>query len=510
MVNDQDWEILINMKLILNNRYANQFNIIKASVLCLFMISLVSCVNYKGIHSHKNIAQPSQFPTKKSIPTQKGHWPTTSWAKQFGDPQLISLINEALANNPDIHAAQARVVQARALAENRHSAFFPKVNLQSQVIRGKLSATLIPPFLGGGDLFTFGEFLSTINYELDIWGKNLANFRQAMLQEKASEVAVNEARLTLSASVAYTYTQLAYYYALRQVLQRTVVQRVSLDNISSVRLRNGLDTKVQVYQSQNTTENAKTQLLDVDAQIILTRQQLGTLLGAGPDRGLSIKRPQLRMTNTVVLPPNLPFNLLGRRPDIVSARLNVEAACQGVKVAKAKFYPNVNIAGLAGFLSFGLDRLFEQASTQYQLGPAINLPLFDGNNLRAQLKGQYGAYEEAVANYNATLNHALSDVATQITDIYATEKKLNTQKAALYSAEHAYNLSKYQYRTGLASQVIVLDAETLYLNAQQQRLQLLTHRYSLQIALIKALGGGFEECCNTHPIPKQRIINESK
>lgn len=479
------------MKIARNDLFPKKYDFFIICMIVSTLTPLSGCVNYMGIHSQKKIAQPSQFPTPKSIPKQNGHWPTTNWAKEFGDPQLILLINEALSKNPSLQVAQARVVQARALVESKQSALLPTANLQSQVARGRLSKTLFPPYLGIGGWFTLGAFLSRINYDLDLWGKNTANYKQALSQEKASEAAAQEARLSIAASVASTYNQLAYYYALRQVLRRTVAQRVALSKISLVRLKSGLDTQVQINQSKNTTANARTQLLDIEGQIILTRHQLGTLLGAGPDRGLTINNPRLMSVNTPKLPAHLPLHLLGRRPDIVGARWSVEAACQGVTHAKAQFYPDVNLAALAGFLSLGLNNLFTNASTQYQIGPALSLPLFDGGNLRAQLRGQYGKYEEAVAQYNLTLNNALSDVADQITAIRSTEQQLSTQTEALDTSQRAYNLAKYQYRTGLASQLVVLDAETLFLNAQQTRLQLVANRRHLQIALIKALGGGF-------------------
>lgn len=492
--------IFWNLKMRLTSRSLGLIkNIAVICFLPALVTSLPGCVNYLGVHSNKKIAVPAQFQTRNSIPRQNGHWPTTSWAEQFGDPQLTFLINEALANNPDLQAAKARIEQARALADSQSTAFLPTVNVASQVARGRLSANLFPPELGGGRYFNFGEFLGTINYELDIWGKNLAAYKQSLSQEKASEAAEQEARLTISTSVASTYNQLAYYYGLRAVLKRTVAQRQGLDKISAIRLRTGLDTEVQLYQSRNTTETARTQLIDVEGQIILTRQQLGTLLGGGPDRGLAIKQPRFKSAYTPELPSNLPLDLLGRRPDIVAARWTVEATTQGIKNAKAKFYPNVNIFGFAGFLSFGISRLFESASRQYQFGPAISLPIFDAGNLRAQLRGQYGYYEEAVANYNSTLNNALLDVSSQLTAIHSVNAQLTTQKRALYSAERAYNLARIQYRTGLASQLVVLNSETLFLNSEQSRLQLLTNRRNLQIALIKALGGGFDA---SYPVQK--------
>lgn len=129
------------------NLIPSSFSPNKLIFFCLVALiaTMTGCVNYIGINSQKKIAPPSQFPSNKSLPQQNGHWPSTHWAEQFGDPQLVLLINEALANNPSLQVAQARIVQARALAENKRSAFFPNVNLYTQAARGRLSATLFPP-----------------------------------------------------------------------------------------------------------------------------------------------------------------------------------------------------------------------------------------------------------------------------------------------------------------------------------------------------------------------------
>lgn len=454
---------------------------------------LNGCVNYAGIRSNKRIAAPARFQTGKSLPRQNGHWPDSNWAAQFGDPQLPALIQEALANNPNLQVAQAHVAQSRALVAGRTAALNPNVSWQGTFTEERLSGNSYFPPPYGGSWFTQGELLFRAGYELDFWGKNMSSLRQAISEDNASQAANQQARLSIATSVASTYNQLAYYYALCDVLKRTIRQREALDKISEVRVRIGLDSEVQLYQSRNTTATARTQLVQAEGRIVLTRQQLGTLLGGGPDRGLTIKRPRLPTVSTPALPPNLPLNLLGRRPDIVGARWQVEASCQGVANVKAQFYPNVNLMAAGGVLAFGLSNLFEIASTEFQAGPAISLPIFDAGALRARLRGQYANYEEAVANYNVTLNNALSELANTVTNIRFIDKQLRTQKEALYTAERAYNLARVQYRSGLTAQLVVLQAETRYLIEQRTRLQLSANRRDLQIALIKALGGGFGE-----------------
>jgi NodT family efflux transporter outer membrane factor (OMF) lipoprotein len=477
----------------------------KLFALCLLItlfMSITGCVNYIGIGTNKKIAESSQFQTQKSLPEQQGHWPTINWPKQFGDPQLTLLIDEALVNNPSLQAAEARIAQAQAMADEKLAALYPSIDGHAYIDRVRISSRNLPSSPILNSVFTQTLLLADLNYTLDIWGKNFASLEQAISNKKAREAADQEARLSIAASVALTYDQLAYYYALRDILRRTVAQREALDKLTQVRLRTGLDTKTQLYQSRNTTETARTQLRAAEGQIVLTRQQLGVLLGEGPDRGLKIQKPQLKSIRTPALPANLPLNLLGRRPDIVGARWKVEAACQGINYAKSKFYPNINLAAGAAYLALSLSHLFATANVEY-LGSAIYLPIFDAGSLRAQLREQYGYYEEAVANYNATLNNAFSDVATQLTSIRSTDEQLSTQKAALYAAKQAYNLARYQYSTGIASQLVVLDAETRFLYEQQRHLRLLTNRRNLQIALIKALGGGFDACKPCNNVVKQ-------
>lgn len=469
--------------------------------LLILVVLLSGCANYFGIHSYKRLAQPEHFPSTQSLTPTQGKWPRSDWANQFGDPQLLQLIQEALRKNPDLGVTRARVKQARAITANTASSLFPAINWTGQAYGGHLPRTLLPPILGGGRWFTLGIFMYTLKYNLDLWGKNISLLRKALSEEQVSLLNFEEAKLSLATAIAAAYNQLAYSYALREVLQKTLAQRQALNRLTMLRLRSGLDTRTQIYRSRNTVAAARTELRDIEGQIRLTRQQLATLMGAGLDRSLTIKRPRFLVTKTPSLPAYLPLNLLGRRPDIVGALWRVKAACAGVANMKAQFYPDINLLAFGGFLSFGLDRLFERSSAAYQFGPAISLPIFDAGALRAQLRQQYGIYEEAVANYNSTLNNALTDVAQQLAALQANALQLQSQKEGLIMAERTYQLAKYQYRVGLTSQLFVLDAETTVLNERKIRLQLLSTRRQLQIALIKSLGGGFQICSTSASAP---------
>jgi Outer membrane protein len=225
---------------------------------------------------------------------------------------------------------------------------------------------------------------------------------------------------------------------------------------------------------------------------VLLRQQLGALSGKGPDRGLQLAPPALQNMATPGLPADLPLNLLGRRPDIVAARWQVEAASRGVDVAKARFYPDINLSAMIGFDSLVDANPFTAASKSIAFGPAITLPIFEGGALRAGLKGEYANYELAVATYNKTLNDAYADVARQIAAIHSIERQLPIRREALQAAERAYDLARERYRLGLVSQLTLLSSETGVLAQRQSLVALEAQRREQQVALYKALGGGFD------------------
>src|SRR5262249_2808149 len=153
------------------------------------------------------------------------------------------------------------------------------------------------------------------------------------------------------------------------------------------------------------------------------RHAIAALMGAGPDRGLAIARPEVTLVRAFGLPRELAADLLGRRPDIVAARLRAEAAARRIDQARAAFYPNVNLVAFAGVQSIGLDMLGRSGSSIGSIGPAISLPIFDGGRLRSQLRGADADYALAVANYDDTVVRALQDVA----DATASQRALGGQ-----------------------------------------------------------------------------------
>jgi NodT family efflux transporter outer membrane factor (OMF) lipoprotein len=434
----------------------------------------------------------AQYESNQSLPSQGGQWPSLDWANQFGDPQLPQLIAEALEGSPSIAQAQARLAKASSYIESTRSALYPKVNGSYSWNREIFSANSIYPPPYGATWYSENNVLASASWDLDLWGKNRQRLGQAVSQEKAAEADVQQARVTLAASVASTYNQLAQLYALRDIAAREIANRQDIGRITNGRVVAGLDTNVERQTANGNIATSQANVTDLDGQIATVRYQLGALLGKGPDRGLQIAKPVLTAGNTVTLPDNLPADLVSRRPDIVAARWQVEAEMHDVKEAKAEFFPDVNLSAGFGFDAFGWGRFLTASSRSMQFGPAIHLPIFDAGALRSQLKGRYADFDLDVANYNQTLINALSDVATQITSIRSIDQQSGDAQRALDASTKAYQLAVIRYKAGLSEQLQVLNADQNRLAAEQTVTNLKMRRRDMQIGLIKALGGGFD------------------
>ncbi|SOE75155.1 efflux transporter, outer membrane factor (OMF) lipoprotein, NodT family [Burkholderia sp. OK233] len=463
----------------------------KAGLSAILVAVLPACANYAGIHSDKQMAQPQQFNTRQSLPSESGHWPAAGWADQFGDAQLKALLEEALKGSPTIAQARARIAGAQAYAETAKASTMPRVDANYSLTRQQFSGTaqVPPPYAGSWQTQNSG--LLSASYDLDLWGKNREALKAAVSQVQASEADAEVVKLTLTTAVARTYNQLARLYVLHDIAQQEVERREQTDRITAGRIATGLDTEVERKTAQANLATARSALAALDGSILTTRYQLAALMGEGPDRGLSIARPSLGVGDEVRLPDNLPADLVSRRPDIVAARWRVDAITHEVKEAKAEFYPDINLSAAIGLDAFGFGRFLTAASRTGSAGAAIHLPIFDAGALRAQLKGRYADFDDAVATYNQTLISALSGVATQLAQIRSSDVQLGDAQAAQQAAREADDLAITQYKGGLTNQLTVLNADMNTLQADQAVANLLMDRRDQQIALASALGGGY-------------------
>ncbi len=453
---------------------------------------LTACASLPPAQASRVAKPPQAYETAQSLAAPNADWPADAWWTAYGDPQLSALEDEALKGSPTLAAAEARLRRAQALAAQARAADLPRVGLSAQAGENKQSYNNgIPPAFVPRGYNDVGRVALDFSWELDFWGKNRAAIAAATSESKAAQADAAQARLTLSTAIASTYAELSRLHAQRDVAEQAVRLRQETSDLVAKRVANGLDTKAESEQAAAGPPASKAELSALDEQIALTRNALAALVGAGPDRGLAIGRPANAAIKPFGLPANLPANLIGRRPDVVAAKWRAEAATARTRQAKAAFYPDINLAGFVGVQSLYLDKLFSSGSDIGQVGPALSLPIFEGGRLRAGLRGAEADRDAAVANYDAALIQALREVA----DVTASEKALASRladaRAALTANENAYRIARLRYEGQLSTYQSVLLAEQSVLAQRRVVADLESRAFALDIALIRALGGGF-------------------
>jgi len=455
---------------------------------------LAGCAAFGNSQSTQHVADPATLTSPQTFTNDHGQWPSQDWVDQFHDAQLRKLVDEAIQDNPNLQVAIARLQASRAMADATRAALYPGVDFEGSLVRQRFSETDL--FEGtplAGSWQNQSRLQLGLSWDLDFWGKNRDALEAALSEDRSMEAESQAARLMLTTSIARGYNRLAALYAQRDVAERAIAQRRDLTDLSRQRLAAGLDTQVETTQARGTVAAAQTDLQRVDEEIALARNQIAALLGKGPDRGLQIAKPTLLANATPQLPDDLTIGLIGRRPDLVAARWRVEAASQDISVAKKEFLPDLTLTAFAGYASLDPSNLLMGISRTFGVGPTLKLPIFAGGRLRANLKGKYAQYDIAAASYNQTLVDALRETADTVTSIRSVDQQIRTQREALDLAEHAYSLSITRYKAGLGTQLTVLNTESNVLQQRRLSTDLQARRLDLQIGLMKALGGGYEE-----------------
>jgi NodT family efflux transporter outer membrane factor (OMF) lipoprotein len=432
------------------------------------------------------------FGSSNSFAAPVAAWPGDQWWRAYGDPQLDALIEQGLHNAPDLDLAQARLKAAAAQVQGAGATRLPEVTASAEIAEAKQSYDFLVPRQALPKGWNgYGAATLNMSYELDFWGKNRAALAAAVSEQRAAEVEIAQTRLILSTSVASAYAGFLHLYTLHDNAADTLALRTQTVALFRQRHRYGLETLSNVRQVEARQAAAKGDLLAIDERIGLQRNAIAALLGAGPDRGLEITRPKVGWAGSQGLPSNLSLDLLGRRPDIVAARLRTEAAAHRIDQRKAGFYPSVNLLAFAGFQSVGIDNLFKSASQSGAAGPAISLPIFNTDRLQGQFKGARAEYDAAVATYNGTLSMALREVADAATSRKSLDEELAAARDAVAAAAEAHQIVSSRYQGALATYLDVLSAEDSLISARRSEAELETRALLLDVSLVRALGGGF-------------------
>jgi NodT family efflux transporter outer membrane factor (OMF) lipoprotein len=414
------------------------------------------------------------------------------WWSSFQDPQLGDLIQAGLRESPTLTQAQARVSSALAQVESARATLLPSANLDASALYQHAPANyIVPPPLAGHASWV-AQAGASLGWDLDIWGKQSDALHGASDLAQAARLDEDDARLMLTGAITQAYVELYRQNALAEIARRSEVQRQNIVDITRRRVKAGLDTQLEIREAEGELPQARVAREQAEAAAQLAVHELATLTGQGAGAYASIRRPTLDVEAALPVPAELPINLLARRPDVLAARMSVDAADAQRLAAKAAFYPDVSLRALAGVGAFGLSNLVQGNARGYGAGPFISLPIFDGGRLRAQYRGSEAGLDAAIAGYNDTVLHAVQQTADQITRLDALARERIDQQQTLDASEAAYKLAEERYRAGLASYLSVLNAETQVLAARQGMVDILANQAVARVNLLLAVGGSFD------------------
>ena len=414
------------------------------------------------------------------------------WWTAYGDPQLDRLVRSAQADNPTLAQFLARVGEAQAETSVARADLSPSLSYDATEVRRRFSAhDPIPPIAAGTQKWQGSEGFN-LNWDLDFWGRQAALVRQASTQSEAVAFDLDAAKLSIAGAIVRSYLELDRAYAYADVAERAEQQRLEILAITQRLYRAGLDTRVELREAEGAVADTHVDLTQIHAARDRAVHLVAALSGQGALAHAKIERPQLQANTTFALPNSLPIDLLVRRPDVLAARSRIASSREGMRAAKAAFYPDINLMAFAGTSAIGFENLFHGSSHTFGAGPALHLPIFDGGKLKAMYRGNVADVDLAISSYNQTVLEAVQQTADQITDMVALDSGLQQQQQSLDAAEDAFRLATDRYRAGLTTYLTVLTTETAVLSARRQRVQLLSARDIARVTLLIDVGGDFD------------------
>ncbi len=444
---------------------------------------------------------------------EAGNWKTAqpnelslrgNWWEIFQDPQLNALEEQVTVSNQNLKAAQAQYTQARALVRFNRADYFPTIAAAPSASRASVSANRAPlGSISNGKTTNDFQLPIEMSYEVDAWGrvrKNVESFRE---QAQASAADLATVNLSMHAQLALFYFQARSLDAQEQLLNSTVAQFEQALQLNLSRFQGGVASEVEVEQAKTQLETTRAQAIDVGVARSQFEHAVAVLIGKPP---ASFSLPPLPLrTPPPPIPAGVPSELLERRPDIASAERLMAAANARIGVAKAAYFPLLNLTGAGGFESGAITSLLSGPSGLWAVGASAFQTLFDGGRRRAASDQAIAVYDQTVANYRETVLTAFQQVEDNLAALRILEHEAQTQNEAVVAAQKSLDLSIQRYKGGVTSYLEVTVAQSAALADEVTAVNILGRRMVAAVQLIQALGGGWDssslpqrpECCGT-------------
>jgi multidrug efflux system outer membrane protein len=411
------------------------------------------------------------------------------WWEVFKDETLKELIKTSLANNYDLAVAVARVEQARQVAAEARSQYFPAINYYSITSYGHNQFISSPASNSpGAQGFFLG--IASAAWEADVWGRIRRTNEGARAQYLATEEARRGVMLSLASDVSQAYFELLGLRLQLDIARQTTQSYTATLKLFTERLDGGLGNALQTSRATTDLAISAASIPELERQIAMKENQIGVLLGKNPS-AIETEARLLEETVPLEVPAGLPSALLERRPDVLSAAQRLRYANAQVGVARAAYFPKIGLTTFFGKLSTPLANLTSGNTNAWSLGASAAGPIFSGGALQAQSRQAVAYWEEARAQYLQTALSAFRDVSDALISREKYDAIRLEQIQAVQSAEEAVRLALTRYTEGLSSYNEVLEAQQRLYPSQLALAQTEINRRLVVVQLYKALGGGW-------------------
>ncbi|HEV7924861.1 MAG TPA: efflux transporter outer membrane subunit [Verrucomicrobiae bacterium] len=430
------------------------------------------------------------------------------WWEMFEDPQLNALEDQVSVSNQNIVAAFENFLGARALAKQAQSQLFPTITGDPAATRGQASSNGGGSAGGGssagGNLYSAYSLPLDASWEPDLWGSIRNTFAASTYAAQASAAQLENLRLTLQAELAVDFYELRSQDELIDLYNSTIQSYKDSLDLTKTLFETGIDSDLDVAQADSLLETTLAQATALGIQRAQYEHAIALLVGQ-PASTFSLKPAQLAYRPPAV-PIGLPAQLLERRPDIAAAERGVAASNAVIGVARAAYFPTVNLTGGMGVQSSTLSQLLKSSSFYWVAGATASETIFDAGRRRAVTQQAWAEYRAGVANYRQTVLTAFQQVEDNVAALRILATEIQQEDVAVKAAQRNLDLAFQRYRLGINSYLNVITAQVSLLSNQQTAVTIRLQQMTSSVQLVMALGGGW----STNDLPStKRVLREA-
>jgi NodT family efflux transporter outer membrane factor (OMF) lipoprotein len=408
------------------------------------------------------------------------------WWELYDDAALNALEEQVSVSNENVRQAEAQYRQARAAASVARAALFPSVTTAPAITAGTTNGT---GNTAGASNQTGFTLPFNVSWEPDLWGSIRRGVTASSATAQSLAADVGNARLLYQAELAQDYFGLHGIDAEVELLGRTEASYEEYLTLTRNRFAAGIASDLDVAQAETQLYAVQAQSMDLGVQRAALEHAIAMLIGKAP---VELTIPAVTLTTSPPsVPVGVPSELLERRPDVAAAERQVAAANEQIGIAMAAFYPNLSLTATGGLESSSLLKWFTWPSRFWSVGPQLAATLFDAGRRRGIVAGQQASYDATVAAYRQTVLTAMQQVEDNLAALHILSGEADKLQQTIQAAARALDISTAQYRAGTASYLTVITSQATLLGANVNAVTLQTRRLTASVALIEALGGGW-------------------